>query len=159
MKHHLAQINIARMLAPIESPVMADFVNNLDRINALADSSNGFIWRLTNEANNATSIKIFDDDFLIVNMSVWTSVEALFHFTYQSSHTDIFRRRKDWFSKMDEMHMALWYVAAGTIPSTDEAKKRLAHLNAHGETPYAFSFKSAFTAEDAVNSNPKTGQP
>ncbi len=146
------------MLGPIDSPVMADFVNNLDRINTLAEGSAGFVWRLTDESNNATSLKIFEDHLFIVNMSVWISPEALFNFTYQSAHTDIFKRRNEWFSKMKDMHMAFWYVVAGTTPTTDEAKRRLAYLQAHGETPYAFTFKSKFTAEDALNHRPQTGE-
>lgn len=137
------------MLAPIDNPVMTDFVNNLDRINALADQHEGFIWRLKDDANNATTLKLFEDDFLIVNMSVWSSLEALFTFTYQSAHTEIFKRRKEWFSKMPQMHMVCWYVAAGEMPSTEEAKKRLGYINSYGETPYAFTFKSRFTAEEA----------
>jgi len=110
MEFYLAQINIAKMVAPIDSPVMADFVANLDSINALAETSEGFVWRLKDESNNATAIKIFDDDFLIVNMSVWKNTEALFQFVYKSNHIEIFKRRKEWFEKMDEMHMAQWYV-------------------------------------------------
>src|SRR5688572_22166846 len=100
MKFHLAQLNIARMLAPIDSPVMADFVANLDRINSVAENSKGFVWRLKDDSNNATSIRIFDDDFLIVNMSVWQSVDALFRYVYNSDHTEIFKRRTEWFEKM-----------------------------------------------------------
>lgn len=151
MNYHLAQVNIARMLAPIESPVMAGFVNNLDRINALAEGSDGFVWRLADDGNNATSIKIFEDNYLIINMSVWTSMEALFNFTYNSAHMEIFRRKKEWFSKMKEMHMACWYMKEGEIPSTEDAKMRLAHLNKYGETPYSFTFKSKFSAVDAIN--------
>ncbi|MBT8185781.1 MAG: DUF3291 domain-containing protein [Eudoraea sp.] len=154
MEYHLAQVNIAKMLAPLESPVMADFVNNLDRINALAEVSPGFVWRLKGEEDNATALKIFEDNFLIVNMSVWISMEALFAFTYQTAHVEIFKRKKEWFSKMSEMHMACWYVPAGEIPDTEDAKKRLAYLNKNGETPYAFTFKSKVTAAEAVNFTP-----
>lgn len=154
MKYHLAQINIAKMLAPIDSDIMADFVNNLDRINALADQSEGFVWRLAEEGNNATSVQLFDHEFYIVNMSVWTSVDALFQFTYATAHVEIFKRRKEWFSKMKDMHMALWYVEAGTIPSTLEGKRRLDYLNANGESPYAFSFKKKFTVEESLDYKP-----
>jgi len=139
------------MLAPIESPVMADFVNNLDRINAVAEQSGGFIWRLKDEDNNATALKIFEDDFLIVNMSVWNSMEALYNFTYQTAHVAIFKRKKEWFSKMTQMHMACWYVPEGKIPTTEQAKQRLAYLDSHGETPYAFTFKGKFSAAEAAN--------
>src|SRR5688572_10230314 len=145
MEFHLAQLNIARMLAPIDSPVMADFVANLDPINRLAENSNGFVWRLKDETNNATSIRIFDDDFLIVNMSVWESVDALYQYVYQSDHVEVFKRRKEWFEKMPEMHMVLWYIPVGSIPSVADAEERLTYLRRHGETPYAFSFRKKFT--------------
>ncbi len=153
---HLAQINIARMLAPLESPIMADFVNNLDRINEIAETHEGFVWRLKGDENNATALRIFDDDFLIVNMSVWVSMQSLFKFTYASDHVEIFKRKKEWFCKMKEMHMAFWYVRLGHEPTAAEAKERLKYLNKYGETPYAFTFKSKFTAKDAVNFNSQT---
>ncbi len=149
MEYHLAQINIARMLAPIDSPVMSDFVANLDAINALAENSPGFVWRLKTDDNNATSIKIYGDDFLIVNMSAWKNIDALFAFAYQSQHVEIFKRRREWFSKMQEMHMALWYVPEYCFPTVDDATERLNYTREHGETPYAFSFKKRFTAEEA----------
>jgi len=150
MKFHLAQLNIARMLAPIDSPVMADFVANLDRINILAENSNGFVWRLKDDTNNATSIRIFDDDFLIVNMSVWENTEALFQFVYNSDHLEVFRRRKEWFEKMLEMHMVMWYLPEGSTPSVADAVERLTHLRAQGETPYAFSFRKRFSVEETM---------
>ena len=142
------------MLAPLESPLMADFVANLEAINALAESSQGFIWRLKDDNNNATSIKIYDDEFLLVNMSVWSNVDSLFQFTFQSQHVEIFKRRKEWFSQMAQMHMALWFVAEDCRPSVEEATQRLDYLRAHGETPYAFSFKKRFSANDALNFMP-----
>jgi len=148
MEFYLAQINIAKMVAPIDSPVMADFVANLDSINALAETSEGFVWRLKDESNNATAIKIFDDDFLIVNMSVWKNTEALFQFVYKSNHIEIFKRRKEWFEKMDEMHMAQWYVQPGYLPTVADAVERLNYLRNHGETPFSFSFKKRFTIEE-----------
>ncbi|HMG93489.1 MAG TPA: DUF3291 domain-containing protein [Chryseolinea sp.] len=149
MEFHLAQLNIARMLAPIDSPVMADFVANLDRINGIAENSTGFVWRLKDDSNNATSIRIFDDDFLIVNMSVWQNVDALVQYVYQSSHVEIFKRRTEWFEKMPEMHMVLWYVPVGSTPSVADAVERLTHLRLQGETPYAFSFKKRFSSAEA----------
>jgi Domain of unknown function (DUF3291) len=148
---YLAQVNIAKMLAPIDSLLMKDFVDNLSRINALAEQSEGFIWRLKDENDNATSLKVFDDDFLIINMSVWESKEALFKFTYNSSHIEILKRKKEWFQKMTAMHMAIWYVPVGHFPSPEEAKERLSYLNEHGETPYSFLFKSNFTIVDYGN--------
>lgn len=154
--HQLAQVNIARMIAPIDSPEMADFVDNLDRINAIAENSIGFVWRLTGDENNATALRVFEDDFLIINMSVWDSKEALFNFTYASQHAGVLKRKKEWFHKMTDRHMCLWYVNVGRRPTPQEAKKRLQYLNDHGETPYAFSFKQKFTAEDAINYMPVT---
>ncbi len=147
--YHLAQVNIARLLAPIDSPVLLDFVNNLDRINELAEQSQGFIWRLKGDDNNATALRIFEDDFLIVNMSVWESKDALFGFTYSSDHVEILKRKKEWFHKISDMHMALWYIEAGHEPSADEAKERLKYLNEVGESPYAFTFKSKYSIADA----------
>src|SRR5450432_405777 len=151
MNIYLSQINIAKMQAPIDSQLMADFVANLDKINALAENSEGFVWRLKDDDNNATSIKIFNDDFLIVNMSVWKNMDTLFQFVYQSNHVEIFKRRKEWFEKMHEMHMALWYIPEGHLPSVAEATERLSYLRNNGETPFSFSFKKKFTIEEAAN--------
>lgn len=145
----LAQVNIAEMLAPINDPIMADFVNNLDRINELAEKSDGFVWRLKGDEGNATAITVFDNLFLIINMSVWESMQDLYNFTYQTAHVEILKRKKEWFHKMPRMHMAFWYVEDGHESSPAEAKERLYYLQEHGETPYAFSFKSKFTPEDA----------
>ena len=150
MEFHLAQLNIARMLAPIDSPVMADFVANLDRINLLAENSNGFVWRLKDDTNNATSVRIFDDDFLIVNLSVWQSPDTLFQFVYNSDHLEVFKRRKEWFEKMIEMHMVMWYLPVDSIPTVADAVERLTHLRSEGETPYAFSFRKRFSVEEAM---------
>jgi hypothetical protein len=141
MESYLAQVNISRMLAPIDSPLMEGFVSNLDRINALAEASEGFIWRLRDETNNATSIRIFDDDFLIVNMSVWKNMEALYQFVYRSNHLEMIRQRREWFEKMPEMHLALWFVPAGHLPTVAEATERLTYLRNNGETPFAFTLK------------------
>ena len=115
----------------------------LDPINALADGTPGFVWRLQTEDGNATSIRAFDDDLMMLNMSVWESVEELTQFVYRSAHVDVMRRRREWFERI-ETHMVLWWVPAGHIPSVDEALERLTHLRAHGPTPYAFTFKVRF---------------
>ncbi len=148
---HLAQVNIAEMIAPIDSPVMADFVNNLDRINAMAEQSNGFVWRLKGDEGNATAIRVFDYDFLIINMSVWEDIDTLFDFTYKTAHVEILKRKKEWFQRMPKMHMAFWYVEKGHTPTPDEAKERLNYIREHGETPYAFTFKGGFTIENLKN--------
>jgi hypothetical protein len=150
MNYHLAQINIGRIKAPLDSPVMAEFVENLDPINLLAEKSDGFIWRLKDESNNASSIRVYDDDFMIVNLSVWKDIESLFKFVYQSNHTEIFKKRRGWFEQLKEMHMALWYVSAGQVPTVAEAVERLDFLRRNGETPHSFTFKSKFTMDDAV---------
>lgn len=150
MEYHLAQINIAKMLAPADSPVMAEFMDNLNLINNLAEASEGFIWRLKDDSNNATYIKVFDDDFIIINVSVWENAETLSKYVYETIHADFMRKRKLWFEKMSEQYMALWYIPAGTTPTPKEAVTRLDHIRLHGETPYAFGFKKRFTAEEAM---------
>jgi hypothetical protein len=150
MQFHLAQINIAKMLAPIDSPVMAEFVANLDSINALAEESEGFVWRLKDDVNNATSIRVYNDDFIIVNMSVWENADTLHNFVYRSMHVEIFKQRKKWFEQMKDMHMALWYIPAGYTPTAADGVERLDYLRANGETPYAFTYRSKFSAEDAL---------
>jgi hypothetical protein len=149
MNYHLAQINIARMLAPLDSELMADFVSNLDSINRLAEESEGFVWRLIEDPDVITGIEVFQDSFIVVNMSVWTSTKALFDFTYRSEHRNIFKRRKEWFSTMKEMHMACWYIPQDTYPTPHEAGIRLEYLNRFGESPFAFSLKNSFTSQQA----------
>ncbi len=152
-EYHLAQVNIAKRLAPMDDPIMQDFVNNLDKINAIADSADGFIWRMQDEDKELGAI-VFQDDTLLINMSVWENLESLFKYTYNSGHIEVFKRKKEWFSKMKMMHMAFWYVPEGYEPTFQDAKDRLDYLNKHGDTPYAFSFKSKFTAEDSINYTP-----
>lgn len=142
---HLAQLNIAHAIAPMDSPIMADFVNNTDRINALAEKSPGFIWRLTDDqGENAYSIQVFDDPAMLTNMSVWKDRESLFNYVYSTDHVEIFKRKKEWFSKLKGMHMVLWYIEEGHIPTLAEGKERLEFLQKHGETEYAFTFKSKY---------------
>lgn len=142
---HLAQVNIARMRVPMGSPIMKDFEDNLDGINALAEAAPGFVWRFKEDNNNATSVTVFDDDYLLVNMSLWEDIEALFDFVYQSHHLEIFKRKKEWFTHMAESHMVLWYIEEGAFPSLESGMERLLYLREHGETPYAFTFKKRFT--------------
>lgn len=145
---HLAQLNIARILAPMDSPVMEDFVANLDRINALAEAHEGFVWRLKEENDNATSLRPFPDDMLIVNMSVWTSPEHLKIYAYQTAHADIMKRRREWFEKHAEAFMVLWWIPEDHMPTLEEAKARLTHLQEQGDTPFAFTFRRVFMPED-----------
>jgi len=148
--HHVAQINIARMREPLDSPLLADFVSALDPINALADSSPGFVWRLQTEDGDATSIRIDGDDMLIVNMSVWESIEALAAFVYKGAHTGVMRRRREWFEHVREAYTALWWVAAGDVPPVADAQLRLDHLRRYGPSEFAFGFKSPFPPPDGT---------
>jgi hypothetical protein len=143
---HLAQLNIGRMVAPIDAPEVADFVAALDPVNAIADAAPGFVWRLQSDEGNATSIHVFDDDLLLVNMSVWESLDALAAFVYRSDHVAVMRRRVEWFERMDEAFLVLWWIPAGTIPSVDDAKERLELLRRDGPTPQAFTFRQHFLA-------------
>jgi hypothetical protein len=139
--HHVAQLNVARLLAPLESPQLADFVAALDPVNALADGAAGFVWRLQTEDGDATSIRAFDDDMIIVNMSVWESVDALRRFVYRSDHRDVMVRRRQWFEHMDEAYLVLWWVPTGHTPSVDQAVQRLKTLRQQGPTAAAFTFR------------------
>jgi hypothetical protein len=144
---HLAQINVARALAPLDTPKLADFVARLDEINALADRSPGFVWRLQSDSGNATDIQVSDDPQFIVNMSVWQDLDALFAYVYRSDHLQVMAQRSRWFAKMATPFMALWWVPAGTLPSVDDGMTRLAMLERRGATPEAFTFKAPFDAQ------------
>lgn len=146
--HHLAELNVARAVAPMDDPAMADFVNDLDRINALGEASPGFVWRLKDESGAATSIRAYDDPLVIVNLTVWTSIEALREYAYRSAHVESFRRRREWFAPFDGPSLVLWWVPAGHIPSTIEARERLDHLAANGPTTTAFTLKATFAPPD-----------
>ena len=141
---HLAQINIALPREPLESPLLAEFVAALEPVNAVADRSPGFVWRLQTEEGDATGINAFGDDRLIVNMSLWESPAALRAFVFSGHHLEVMRRRREWFERMGEAFMALWWVPVGHIPTLGEAEERLDHLREHGPTPQAFSFRQSF---------------
>ena len=148
-QHHLAQINIGILKAPMDAPETAGFANNLDRINALAEAQPGFVWRLTGEGNNATDIQMFDDPLQILNMSVWTDLDALAAFVYRTDHRDVMRRRAEWFHKM-ELFMCLWWVPVGHEPTPQEAIERLATLRRLGPSREAFTFRDPFPAPGAL---------
>jgi hypothetical protein len=139
----LAQLNVGRAAAPLDSEQLRDFMENLDPINDLADASPGFVWRLQTEDGNATAIKAWDDPLMILNMSVWESVESLADFVYRSAHTDFLRRRREFFEKPVEAIQVLWWVEDGHRPTVSEALERLDHLRAHGPTDHAFTFREA----------------
>lgn len=145
---NLAQLNIAQLVSPLESAALVDFVANLDRINALADAAPGFIWRLQTEDGDATGVKHFGDDF-IVNMSVWKDIQSLHDYVYRSNHIEVMRRRKEWFLKLKEAYMVLWWVPSGHIPSLQEAELKLDNLRMHGPTAQAFTFKKCFANPDS----------
>jgi hypothetical protein len=141
---HLAQMNIATALYDLDDLRMADFMNRLDDINALAETSPGFVWRLKSGSGNATDIQATDDPRLIVNMSVWQSVETLFDFAYRSDHRSVMVKRRSWFAKPDGPYQVLWWVEPGRLPTIDDGLERLEILRVHGPTPRAFTFKSVF---------------
>ena len=138
------------MRGPLERPVMRGFVERLDEINALADGSPGFVWRLQTGAGNATYLRPYDDEMILINLSVWESIEDLRNYVYGGGHAEVLRQRWEWFEKLETPVTALWWVPAGHVPSIDEAKKRLSHLQEHGPTPFAFSFRAPFPPDQEV---------
>jgi len=144
MNYHLAQINIGHLIAPLDDPKIAEFVAQLAPINATADKAPGFVWRLQSESGNATDIAYNDDPSIMVNMSVWKSLEALRDYAYKSDHMKVFRDRAKWFVKMDKPHYCLWWIPDGHIPTVAEGRERLEHYQTHGATPYSFWFSQEF---------------
>jgi len=145
---HLAQLNVGRLRAPMDDPMIDDFRMNLGPLNALAEASPGYVWRLQDESGNATSIKPFDDDLEIINLTVWESIEALADFTYRSGHVELLRRRREFFEAPDRPILCLWWIPEGMIPTIEEALARLEHLRTHGATPTAFTFRHRFDPGD-----------
>jgi hypothetical protein len=141
---HLAQINIGRMKAPLDTPVMAGFMERLDELNVLAERSEGFVWRLQGEGGNNTYLRPYEDERIIVNMSVWDTVDHLRAYVYNSVHAELLKQRRDWFDKFDGVMMALWWIPAGHMPTVEEAKQRLLSIERHGPTAFAFTFKKTF---------------
>ena len=142
----LAQLNIGRLLAPVASAEIAGFVAQLAPINALAEASPGFVWRLKTPAGDATAVRAFDDDLMIINLSVWTTIEALRAFTYDSAHVDVLRGRRAWFERSVAAHLVLWWVPAGHQPSIEEAIDRLETLRRDGPSASAFTLRTTFEA-------------
>jgi hypothetical protein len=147
-RFHLAQANIGRLRAPIEDPIMEGFRSQLDPINALADRSPGFVWRLQTEDGNALAIRPFADERMAINMSVWESLEALQQFVYRSAHVGPLRDRKQWFEPIEGPILVLWWIPAGRIPTVGEALERLQHLKERGPSPAAFTFRTPFPPPD-----------
>jgi hypothetical protein len=150
----LAQVNIGRLVAPLDSPALADFAAALDPVNAVADAAPGFVWRLQTEDGNATALRAFEQDAdgadggILINMSVWESVEALAGYVYGTAHIAVLRRRREWFERMTDAYAALWWIPRGHIPTIYEAEDRVRHLRAHGPTPHAFTLREHFPPPD-----------
>jgi hypothetical protein len=142
--YHLAQINVGRLRAPIDDPQIAEFADALEEINAIADASPGFVWRLQTDDGNATGIQTTDDPLFLINMSVWETPDTLFDYVYRSEHVDFMRKRNDWFDRMHEPHMCLWWVPAGEVPTPKEGLRRLEQLRRDGPTPDSFSFRHRY---------------
>lgn len=154
MNYHLAQLNIARFRLPQEHPDNSEFIENLDRVNAIAESQNGFVWRLTGDGNDAMDIQAFDDPNIAANMSLWSDLESLGSFVYRNKeHRDIMRRRGEWFDKVD-FYLVLWWVKEGHTPTLEEAKDRLELLSKTGPSEKAFTFKQPFAAPNKDKANP-----
>jgi hypothetical protein len=144
---HLAQANIGRMVAPLDDPAMAAFVDQLEYINSVADRSPGFVWRLQTEEGDATAVRAFEDDRILFNMSVWEDLESLYEYTYRSDHLGPLRDRRTWFERLERAHLVLWWVPAGHRPTVAEAKARFDRLDRDGPGPKAFTFKRAYTPD------------
>ncbi|MFF3407250.1 DUF3291 domain-containing protein [Streptomyces sp. NPDC002742] len=142
--YELAQVNIAHLKAPLDSPELKDFVEALDPVNAVADAADGFVWRLQNDSGNATDLRVFGDDWLMVNMSTWRDTDALTAFMYQGLHRELMARRRDFFERLEEAVTALWWVPAGHRPTVPEAESRLLRLREHGPTQQAFTLRTSF---------------
>ena len=147
----LAQVNVARLLAPLTDPVLADFVANLGPINALADASPGFVWRFQTDDGDATAVRPYDDDRIIINFSVWEDLDSLREFVYRGSHAGIMKRRREWFARVADPYVAMWWVPAGHRPTLAEAVARMEHLRAHGPSPEAFTFQAVYPPPGALS--------
>lgn len=142
--YHLAQVNIANARAPLDHPLMKGFVDQLDHINALAERSPGFVWRLQTEEGDATSIRVFDDPLIIVNLSVWESVEALKEYVYSGEHLQVLRSKRDWMERLSSPSLALWWLPAGDLPDVQMARERLERLQLEGPSAEVFTFARPF---------------
>ena len=148
---HLAQVNIGRARGEMTDPIMAGFFARLEEINALAERTPGFVWRLQTEDGDATAVRPYpDDNRILINMSVWTGLAALRGYVFRSDHADVMRQRRDWFERFERVYVAMWWVPAGHRPTVAEAVERLAHLEAHGPGPQAFSFAQPYGPDGQV---------
>lgn len=147
----IAQVNVAKLIAPLDDPRIDDFRNALEHINLLGESQPGFVWRAKGEGFDATDCRVFDDPDILINATVWDSLEHLAAFAYRTEHRHFVRRRLEWFTPNTEAILAIWWIPAGTIPTLDDCVERLQHLRANGPTPYAFDFKTRFSAPDTAS--------
>ncbi|AGI25005.1 hypothetical protein H681_15685 [Pseudomonas sp. ATCC 13867] len=148
--YHLAQVNIAKARAPLDQPLMKGFVDQLDAINRLAEASPGFIWRLQTDEGDATSIRAFDDPLIIVNLSLWTSVEALREYVYGGEHLAVLRNKRDWMEKLPTPSLALWWLPAGELPDVWMARRKLELLQAQGACDEVFTFARPYSMPGRV---------
>ncbi|MGW1955376.1 DUF3291 domain-containing protein [Streptomyces sp. NPDC001920] len=147
--YELAQVNIARLKAPLDSPQLRDFVDNLDPVNADAEAADGFVWRLQDDSGDATAVPVFGDSWLIINLTMWRDTNALTAYMYQGRHREMLARRREWFERVQEAMTALWWVPAGHRPTVAEAESRLLHLRTNGPTPYAFTLRTSYPPQGA----------
>jgi ribosomal protein S18 acetylase RimI-like enzyme len=153
-KYQIAEINIARIRGVnIHDPIMKEFMDNLDIINALAEHSDGFVWRLKDDENNAISFNPYDDEQVIINISVWQRIELLENFVFKSLHTDFLRRRKEWFQNFGTISTAMWWIETERFPTVIEAVDKLSYLQKNGATDLVFDFKNKFPPPDAFPIN------
>ena len=144
MGYYLAQVNTSRMIADLDDPVMAGFVQRLDEINILADQSKGFIWRFQTETGNATYLRPFEDQRILFNMSVWETLEDLKNYVYYSKHLELLMAKENWIKKLAQAHLALWWIPQEQIPSVDDALIKLSLLERNGPSPDVFTFSKPY---------------
>lgn len=149
IQYHLAQVNIAKAIAPLDSPVMQGFVDQLDHINQLADNSEGFVWRLQTEEGDATALQPFDDPLIIMNLSVWSSLESLKNYTYSGDHLSIMKQKKSWFEKSSEATLALWWLPVSELPTPEFARTMLEKLRREGASHEVFTFAKPYLMPEA----------
>ena len=152
--YHLAEINIAKMKGvDINDPIMKEFTDNLDLINTLAENSDGFVWRLKDDSYNATNLNPYNDEQIIVNVSVWENIETLEHYMYKTFHSDFLKRRKEWFLKFGKAHTAMWWIPKGDIPTLEEAVEKLDYLQKNGVSELVFDLRNKFPAPKLKNAS------
>ena len=147
MEYQLAQVNVARMNADLADPSMSGFVQRLDEINALADGSKGFVWRFKTEQGDATYLRPFEDQKILFNMSAWETLEALKDYVYVSKHIELLKSKANWFAKMNDPHLVLWWVRKDHLPSVDEALEKLRLIKVRGPSAEAFTFAKPYQSK------------